>query len=684
MAFSSDSPNGAANGGTQAPGPEVHLTDYLAVLARRWKWIAGFTLLVPALVFAFCLVAPKKYTAKATVLMETSDVSVGTFTSELVTAGKQDLYSRAQFYTTERNLIQSRSNLKDIVAEKELWERCKLAGADPVAALDDALSVKGDATSKLSEVAVEHEDKQCAADLANAVVGNYVKSNLDDVRAKFKDDVDNLAPELDRLRADLNQSLRAGEEYKAEHGLVNLDAPAGEDMKHLAELESAQTQAQVNRIQVEKRYEQAERYGAEPSRVESLPDALASPVVAKLRQTYLQLKAEQADLGQRYREKHPKMLQLKAQLDELEKRIREEVQRVIDGLEIEHQTALEREQAIAAEVELARQATREKSARALQAHLLSDEASARRQLFEQVSSKVIEAKIVANIKRNNVRVVDAAEVPRDPSFPDTQLYTLLGLAVGLVLGLTGAFASAALDDTVHGARELARSPIPLGETLPAAAGLTRPGGAANGDLAADAASGFARVAALVELERSRRMPSFGACQVVSVTGCTGGEGATTVAIGLTRAAAQAGRRVLVVDAHPGEPVLARELGVDGKSGLVEWVSGNASLQSLAQPSSIPGASVLSAGAHVGSHTLIRPDRIQAAFAAVGSTHDLIVLDLPPVTQSAFAQVLARYSDLVLLVAEADRTTQADVDAAARELDRIEPVAARVVLNRANT
>jgi Mrp family chromosome partitioning ATPase/capsule polysaccharide export protein KpsE/RkpR len=549
-------------------------------------------------------------------------------------------------------------------------------------ALDDDLSVKGDATSKLSEVSVEHTSAKCAADLANAVVNHYVQSNLEDVRNKFRDDVDNLAPELDRLRADLNQSLQAGEDYKEEHGLVNLDAPAGEDMKHLAELESALTQAQVNRIQVEKRYEQARRYAADPARVESLPDTLASPVVAKLRQTYLQLKAEQADLSQRYRDKHPRMVQLRAQLEELEKRIREEVARVIDGLDIEHQTAVERERAIAQEVELARQSTREKSARASQAHLYSDESSARRQLFEQVSGKVIEAKIVANIKRNNVRVVDAAEVPHKPSFPDTRLYVLLGLAVGLVLGLTGAFASAALDETIHGTRELERiGRVPFGESIPASRGFTRPGAAANGDLAPEVAAGFSRIAALVELERSRRMPTFGGCQVVSVSGCAGGEGATTVAIGLTRAAAAAGRRVLAIDAHPGEPGLARELGVDTKSGLVEWVSGNASLATLEQPSPIPGANVLGAGARVGEHTLIRPDRIQAAFAAVGSTHDLIVIDLPPVTQSAFAQVLARYSDLVLLVAEADRTTQAEVDTAVRELDRIEPVAARVVLNR---
>ncbi len=669
--------------GLAAPTSEIHLADYIGVLARRWKWVVGLTLLVPGLVFAFCVVAPKKFTARAVVLMETSDVSVGTFTSELVTAGKSDLYARAQFYTTERNLIQSRANLKSVVSQAELWQRCKLAGADSVEALDHALEVKGDATSKLSEVRVEHAEAQCAADLANAVVNSYVQTNLDEVRRKFRDDVESLAPELDKLRQDLTKSVAEGEEYKQEHGLVNLDAPAGEDMKHLAELESALTEAQVNRIQIEKRYEQARRYASDPSRVESLPETLASPVVAKLRQTYLSLLAEQADLSQRYRDKHPKMLQLRAQLDELAKRIRDEVARVIDGLEIEHQTAIERERALADEVELARQSTRQKTARASQAHLLSDEASARRQLFEQVSGKVIEAKIVSNIKRNNVRVVDPAEVPRDPSFPDTQLYVLLGLAVGLVLGLTGAFASAALDQTIHGVRDLTRAArIPFGETVPASRMLPRPGAAANADLAPELGAAFARVAALVELERSRRMPSFGSCQIVAVVGCAGGEGVTTTSIGLARAAAAAGRRVLAVDAHPGDSVLARELGADAKSGLVEWVNGNASLESLRQSSPVPGVSVLAAGAAIGAQALIRPDRVQAAFATVGSSHDLIVIDLPPVTRSAAAQVLARYADLVLLVVETDRTVRDELDAACRELARVEPIAARVILNRA--
>ncbi len=683
MAMGNEGFAAAPKGVAAPPGPEIHLGDYLGVLGRRWKWVVGFTVMAPVLVIAFCLVAPKKYTAKATVLMETSDVSAGTFTSELVTAGKQDLYSRAQFYTTERNLIQSRTNLKSVVDDADLWNRCKIDGPDPVEMLDKAVDVKGDATSKITEVSLTHKNAKCASDLANAVIDSYVRTNLDLVRSKFSDDVASLAPQLDKLRADFTASLQQGEDYKEENGLVNLDAPAGEDMKHIADLEAALTQAQVARIQVEKRYEQARHYAGDPARVANLPDALADPVVSKLRQAYIQAQAEEADLSQRYRDKHPKMLQVRAQLDELSKRMKEEVARVVDGLDLEHQGAVQREQALQQELEVARQGARDKSARAYQAHVFSDEAQARRTIFDEVSGRVIEARIVANIKANNVRVVDRAETPKKPSFPDTRLYTLLGAAVGLVLGLTAAFSSAALDRTVHGLRDLGRkSALPVGELVPASRVLAQPRGAASGDAPAAVSGAFARIAALVELERARRMPTFGSCQVVTVTGCAGGEGATTIAIGLARAAAAAGRRVLAVDAHPGSGALGRELGSEAKAGLAEWVGGSSTLESLRQSSPIPGVSVLSAGAVAGSSTLIRPDRIQAAFAGVGSAHDLVVLDAPPVTESAITQVLARFSDLVLVAAESDRTTQDQLDEVARELGRIEPVAARVILNRA--
>jgi tyrosine-protein kinase Etk/Wzc len=187
---------------------------------------------------------------------------------------------------------------------------------------------------------------------------------------------------------------------------------------------------------------------------------------------------------------------------------------------------------------------------------------------------------------------------------------------------------------------------------------------------------------MVEVERSRRMPSFGACQVVAVSGCSGGEGASAIAVGLARAAAAAGRRVLAVDARPGSPHVVVALGGEQRQGLVEWAQGGASLDRLQQPTALPGVSVLAPGAAEGAGALIRPDRIQATFASIGGAHDLLVVDTPALATSAHAQVFARYADLVLLVVEAGRTTEDELEAAARELARVEPVAARIVLNRA--
>src|SRR5262249_3907246 len=72
-----------------------------------------------------------------------------------------------------------------------------------------------------------------------------------------------------------------------------------------------------------------------------------------------------------------------------------------------------------------------------------------RQLYEGLQQKLKEASVSAGLKSSNVRVVDAARVPTEPSAPNIPRNLAMALLVGLTAGVGLAFLMETLDNTVR-------------------------------------------------------------------------------------------------------------------------------------------------------------------------------------------------------------------------------------------
>ena len=105
------------------------------------------------------------------------------------------------------------------------------------------------------------------------------------------------------------------------------------------------------------------------------------------------------------------------------------------------------------------------------------------------------------------------------------------------------------------------------------------------------ASAYAGLAGFVEAERSRK--ASGRASVVTVAGAL--NGVPSPALALAKLAAQAGRRVLLVDARPPAGGVAVALGVGGGPGLHEWVHGQVPLERLVHAPNGQSVHVLAPG-----------------------------------------------------------------------------------------
>lgn len=278
-----------------------------------------------------------------------------------------------------------------------------------------------------------------------------------------------------------------------------------------------------------------------------------------------------------------------------------------------------------------------------------------------------------------ITVTEAASPPSSPSSPRPTLDAAAGLAAGLLVGVLGALAGSLLSGRVDGREALARvTEVPMvgavpreprrrRRTLPGATHALRLGDEAYRALRTN-----------LEFLRS----GAGGCQVVVVTSALPGEGRTTTAVNLAVAVAEAGQRVLLVDADLRRPGVAPAMGLEGGVGLSTVLAGQASLADVVQVWGAAGLRVLAAGEVPPnpSEMLSSPTMVRL-LAAVRGDHDVVVLDTAPTLPVTDAALLGARTDGTLLVVDARRTGARTLEEAITRLTTAGAPVLGVVLNR---
>lgn len=159
-----------------------------------------------------------------------------------------------------------------------------------------------------------------------------------------------------------------------------------------------------------------------------------------------------------------------------------------------------------------------------------------------------------------------------------------------------------------------------------------------------------------------------------------GEGATTVALGLSTALArERDTRVLLIEANLRSPSLRYLLPVDAPLGLSDYALGRAAPEAIVTRVDAWNLSVIPAGSQPAA--TVGVEAMDALLTRLQAQFDFMVMDVAPVNVYADASVLAPKVDGVILVVEADRTPVVEAEAAKRQLDKVGARILGVVLNR---
>jgi capsular exopolysaccharide synthesis family protein len=177
-------------------------------------------------------------------------------------------------------------------------------------------------------------------------------------------------------------------------------------------------------------------------------------------------------------------------------------------------------------------------------------------------------------------------------------------------------------------------------------------------------------------------------KTILVTSAAPREGKTTTVINLGIIMAQAGTRVLIVDADFRRPSLHHIFGFlpNGKKtlpGLSNLIVGNSRLEDVRLPSGFARVSIVPAGiAPPNPNELISSQRMKSAIADLAEDADFVLIDSPPCLLYSDAYLLAPLTDGVLYVVRAgsqDKSAQRRVQ---RQLQQAKARMLGVVFNDA--
>jgi polysaccharide biosynthesis transport protein len=745
--------------------PETPIARSYLEFLRKYKWLLITTSLAGAIVAAVsALRAIPIYSASAKLLIERAAPQVVKVTEVLPT----ETAGAADYYPTQYGILKSLSLAREVVTKLALQQHPEFVGTPEEKSFDLFGAIQGSVRGVLEGIGIApaarrhaavtsragaQEHQIVAAFLGRLKVDPVRNSRLVTISFEGRDPVliaqivNSLAEAyMNRaieLKLDATQTAmqwlreKVGEERKkieqAEWALQafrereNILSPQGGEeilVKKIVALNDMYVQMRVKRLEMDSQTQMLQRIAKDPKLAEAFPLVMQNQFIQTLKSDAATLQLNLIELADRYNFKHPALQHKEAQLNALKANVNHGIEQIRRSIEMQSQLARAMEEYVQ---KLLNETKREVFAfnqKAIQYGVLQREVQAQSEIYNLLLKQLNETGVTEQLRVGNASLIDPAEVPMMPVKPRKTQDTMFGLLVGFGVGLCIAWGLSALDTAIHSPDDLEQD---LGFPLLGSIARFRLPQAERGrvELIVQArphspeAEVFRAVRTSIMAARSE-LPS----KALLLTSVTPSQGKTIVAANLAVALAQAGRKVLLVDADMRKPrlgklfhtcdaepalegsgvgQLAREgaapngparptdvpqsrLGklariYDEGPGLAQLLSGDASLDEATHPTAVEHLSLIPCPTPAAFPSeLLESERLTALITSAKERYDFVLFDSPPLMAVTDAAILASRVDGVVLVVKSDAIPREQLRQAMARLADVKATVVGGVLN----
>jgi exopolysaccharide transport family protein len=697
---------------------QIHLRDYLRVILKhRWTVITVFSVIVIT-VAIHAFTATPIYEASTRLVIEKENPKVVSIQEVMAVDA-----SGTDYYQTQYKIIESRAVAREVLRRLSSAEietlfpepkdgfilnvkqticawissiRSLLKTEDDitreragevseanerVSAFIHKMKVSPISNSRLVDVGFEAEAPVLAAKVVNTIAAAYIDKNLETKLAAVQNAVKWLHNRIEEERNKVEKAEHALLRYKEGQGIITDFTSDTEKItaQKLAEMNTQVVEGASKRVEAGTRYKQAAALANSPDMLGSISEVLENELIQNIKSMEVALYKRMSELSKKYGQKHPRMLAIESEIKTLQDRKTQEVNRVISSLRNEYEVALAREESLKAALAKQKKESLDLNQKAIQYGVLQREAESARHMYDLLIKRFKETTLTEDMKTGNIRVIDRAEVSKNPVKPRKRRNLLLAVIVGLLTGTGLAFFFEYLDNTIKIPEDVKRhlkipylGPVPLFE--PASKG--NPGGDMNQELVThhdpkSTASESYRGIRTNILFSSTASESYrgirtnilfsaaeSAPQVILITSAGPREGKTITALNLGITMAQAGSKVILLDCDMRRPKVHKAFSLAKDRGISNLLVGGKAQDGTLRHTPIPNLDVIPCGPIPPNPSeMLGSKRMSDLLHRLRKEYAHILIDSPPSTAVTDSAVLSKSVDGVVLVIRAGDTAR---------------------------
>ena len=699
---------------------EPHLLDHVKVLyKRRWTAATAFLLVLVAVIVQTFTATPV-FEAKTRLLIESDERNVVSFKQVV-----DEDQTKQDYYQTQYNILQSRVLARKTIDSLKLWNsphfggpsetkrvgaRTTLGGAvsyvtstlggtdaapagHALPAADETTAESGSidaflgnltvapvGNSRLVDIKYQLTDPTLATLIVNALAKKYIEQNLEYKFVASKEASDWLGERLVEQRTLVEVAESKLQRYREQNDAISLEDRQNIVVQKLADLNGAVTRAKTERIQKEAMHDQLRAIQTNSAALDTYPAILSNSFIQQQKADLSQLQQQQAQLSDKFGEKHPEILKNRSAIQSGQLKLQAEVNKIVQSVRTEYQAALAQENSLAHALAQQKGEALSMNRKGIEYSVLNREVESSKQMYESLLQRAKETTVAGELKTSNIRVLDRAERPRTPITPRTRLNLLRGLVGGAVLAFTLAFFFEYIDSHMKTPDEI-RTHLGLSSLgmVPALDAKSWKG--EQPIISSGVPPRFAEAFRVVRTNVLFSSAAEGSRTLV-ITSTGLGEGKTTVAANLAIGLAQADQRVLLIDADMRRPRVHELFGQKQEPGLSNVIVGNAKASESVRKTTVPGLWVLTAG-----HTppnpaeLLGSQRFREFLTSLKEHFDWVLLDTPPVMAVTDAVIASNLVSGVVFVVGAEMTSRHAARSAMEQLAHGRAHFVGAVLNR---
>ena len=703
---------------------ETHLRDYWYIILKH-RWVI-LTVFISVLSYTSVRALMRQPVYSATMVLQIDRGKVNIVQDVMV----QDYWSGYdEFYPTQQRVLMSRNLSQRVVKQLRLWER-PYFGGDKTRTADEEtleglagrlvgmLKVTQIRNTQLMELTFTSTEPKVAAELANALARQYMTFSMEKETTIARDTAGFIREQVEKIQVEIQEREQLLQEYSQRQDLMMVDEKELLVMQQLQDLNSAVAAARTSRATAEANYRSLRATDAQ-----TLPAVLANPTVQGLVQQRGVLEGQVAELAAKFKDDWPDLRRAREGLADIKKRI--EIERntltfeVVAKAKVEYRAAVERETLLLAEVESQKQEAQELSKLTTDYSQIKAGIDNQRSMLQQLLRRQSETGLSADLFERepvNVRIVEAALVPKAPTGPSLSRSLLLGSVVGIALALGLALFLDYWETSIYTIEDLRRHvPLPYMGMVPRldpetvsrwnalTAGATgrdanKRGKNMSHTRSALALSQSTKIASRAKEDMSLIAERFkflrGSLLLstpgrpprsVLVTGPDKNAGKTFVACNLATSLADLDKKVLLIDADLRNPQLHKVFRFKNRVGLSSVLSGQTSIEKGCVFSTlIPNLYVLLAGpASPTPAELLGSSKMEETIEQCMQLFDYVLLDSAPLLPVFDSHYLTVCADANLLVVRSGHTSRNAVSQSLDLIDRVGGKVTGVVLNDVN-